>query len=130
MKQLAIALAYPRAYRVCVRPELTIRTTIAQDDGQAAAVVVGYGTDPASAVRDLTRCARVAARELPGGVGAHEVVGVRLTAGNVPDNDALRDAGASGIHEAKRARVPGWVAYGTLAVAVVSAEAAARRAAG
>jgi hypothetical protein len=107
-----------------VRPELTIRTTVGQDDGQAAAVVVGYGTDPASAVRDLTRCARAAARELPGGVGAHEVVGVQLTAGNVPDNDALREAGASGIREAKRARVPGWVAYGTIQIRAVSARRA------
>jgi hypothetical protein len=56
-------------------------------------------------------------------------VGVRLAVGDVPDNDALREAGASGIREAKRARVPGWVAYGTLAAAAVPAEAA-RQAAG
>jgi hypothetical protein len=100
-----------------IRPEVTIRTTTNGDGGQAPTVVAGYGTDPAAAVRDLTSCAKAAARELlRSGAGQQfEVIGVRLVAGEVPDNAS----------DDRRATRPGWAAYGTLTAV---AAAAGRRA--
>jgi hypothetical protein len=114
-----------RVYResVAIRPEVTIRTTTGDDGAHAASVVSGYGADPASAVRSLTRCARTEARaylgDHPGPPCVFDVVGVTLVAGKVPDDRP----------EAERHAVrDGWAAIGTMIV--VPAGAAGRRAAG
>jgi hypothetical protein len=88
-----------------------IRTTTDDHGGGLAVVVAGYGIDPGAAVRDLTRVARGAARELNGASPAgYEVVGVQLAAGEVPDNH----------RDARTDTRPGWCAYGTLQAAPAS----------
>ncbi len=93
---------------------MTIRTTTDGDGSDAPTVVAGYGPDPAAAVRDLTRCARSAARQLIGSrpYDRFEVIGVRLVAGEVPDNTS----------DARRATRPGWAAYGTLTAVTATAD--------
>jgi hypothetical protein len=70
-------------------------------------VVAGYGRDPALAIRDLAKCARVTAWDMTAGPGDQfEVIGVRLVSGQVPDNTSTE----------RHATTPGWAAYGTLLV--------------
>jgi hypothetical protein len=89
--------------------DLNMRTTSGgEHDFGAAQVVVGYGIDPAAAVSSLRHAAKSAALAMVDGL-AYEIVGVTLTAGQVPD--VSRVAAELG---ARHATIAGWVAYGTL----------------
>jgi hypothetical protein len=85
-------------------PDVVLRTTTDDRSIAGAKVVAGYGREPWLAIRDLSKLAKITARDDAADGDRFEVIGVTLTAGPVPDNTTTQ----------KGATAPGWVAYGTL----------------
>jgi hypothetical protein len=85
-------------------PKVALRTTTDDRAIEGAKVVAGYGREPWLAIRDLSKLARITARDDAADGDRFEVIGVTLTAGPVPDNTTTQ----------KGATTQGWVAYGTL----------------